>query len=215
VGSAFADDEAELEAALRLAPNAAIVIHYIGWASSFGKAERGAALIERAIRLDPSYPVWANRAFGAAYFMAGRYGEAIVMLERLGTERFVRWTWAVHGAALAAVGRQGQAAEIVRQGLAQHPELSIELVMNDPSWTEQEIETLVAWMRPAGFPACAPPEALAEVAEPRRLPECTGATGRLPGRGRAGRRWRWPTPIPSRARPTTTATSARRSSRRR
>ena len=208
LGSSFANlgrfvaAEAEFEAALRLAPNsAAILTHYIGWASSFGKAEQGAELIERAIRLDPSYPVWANRSFGAAYFMAGRYDEAILMFERLGTERFVRWTWAVHGAALAAVGRKAEAADIVRQGLAKHPELSIEWVMNDPSWTEKEKQALAARMRPAGFPACAPPEAMAEIAEPRRLPECSGATGRLPGGRRAGRRWRWPRPSPSRARP--------------
>ena len=131
------------------------------------------------------------------------------------TERFVRWTWVVHGAALAAAGRQAEAADIVRQGLAKHPELSVEWVMNDPSWTEKERQTIVAWMRPAGFPACAPPDAMAEIANPRRLPECAGATGRLPGARRAGRRWRWPSPSPGRANPTTTATCARRWLRRR
>ena len=75
----FVRAEAEYETALRLAPNAAeILIFYIGWASTFGKPEKGADLVERAIRLDPNYPNWANRPFALANFMAGRYGKAVV-----------------------------------------------------------------------------------------------------------------------------------------
>ncbi|WP_292599509.1 tetratricopeptide repeat protein, partial [Mesorhizobium sp.] len=89
----FARAEAEYETALRMAPNAAeILIFYIGWTSSFGKPERGAELVERAIRLDPNYPAWANRPFAWAYFMAGRYDEAVAMFERLGTARHNLWS---------------------------------------------------------------------------------------------------------------------------
>jgi TolB-like protein/DNA-binding winged helix-turn-helix (wHTH) protein len=73
----FVRAEAEYETALRMAPNSAeILIAYIGWASSFGEAERGADLVERAIRLDPHYKPSADRMFAIAYFMAGRYEEA-------------------------------------------------------------------------------------------------------------------------------------------
>ena len=70
----FVRAEAEYETALRMAPNAAeILIFYIGWASTFGKPERGAELVERAIRLDPNYPTGRTGPFALAYFMAGRY----------------------------------------------------------------------------------------------------------------------------------------------
>ena len=52
----FVRAQAEYETALRMAPNSAdILTTYIGWASSFGDAERGAELVERAIRLDPNH----------------------------------------------------------------------------------------------------------------------------------------------------------------
>src|SRR5690606_8108515 len=93
----FARAEAEYETALRMAPNAAeILIFYIGWASSFGKPERGAELVDRAIRLDPNYKPWSNRPFALAHFMAGGYSEAVTFFDRLGIEKHNRWSWAAH-----------------------------------------------------------------------------------------------------------------------
>jgi TolB-like protein/class 3 adenylate cyclase/Flp pilus assembly protein TadD len=170
----FVRAEAEYETALRMAPNAAeILIFYIGSASSFGKPERGADLVERAIRLDPSYPSWANRPFALAYFMAGRYGEAIAMFERLGTERHNLWSWSAHAGALAAAGRREEAAALVAQALAKHPDLSIEMMANEPGWTDAEHQRFIDTMQLAGFPACAKREALADIKAPLRLPQCT------------------------------------------
>jgi TolB-like protein/DNA-binding winged helix-turn-helix (wHTH) protein len=169
----FAKAEAEFETALRMAPNAAeILIFYIGWASSFGKPERGAELVERAIRLDPNYPTWANRPFAAAYFMAGRYRESVAMFERLGIEKHNRWSWAAHAGALAASDRRSEATSLVEKALAAHPDLSIEVMTNEPGWTDAERQRFIDTMRLAGFPACADPEVLARFDRPRRLPEC-------------------------------------------
>jgi TolB-like protein/class 3 adenylate cyclase/tetratricopeptide (TPR) repeat protein len=169
----FARAEAEYETALRMAPNAAeILIFYIGWASTFGKPERGAELIERAIRLDPNYPNWANRPFGFAYFMAGRYEEAIGMFERLGTARHNLYSWSAHAGALAAMGRREEAAALVIQAIAAHPELSIEMIANGAGWSDAEHQRFIDTMRLAGFPACAKPDALAKIEKPLRLPEC-------------------------------------------
>ena len=74
----------EYETALRLAPNAAeIMTLYTGWASTFGEAERGAALVERVERLDPDFPPSAAAELARAYFMAGRYEAALAAIARL------------------------------------------------------------------------------------------------------------------------------------
>jgi TolB-like protein len=170
----FVRAETEYETALRMAPNSAdILIAYIGWASSFGDAERGAELVERAIRLDPHYQPWANRHFAIAYFMAGRYGEAVTYFEKTGTERYARWSWGAHAGALASLGRRREAKAMVEQGLAEHPDLTIESIVSEPGWTEAERARLAETMRLAGFSACASREALGELKKPVRLPECT------------------------------------------
>ncbi|WP_081159371.1 adenylate/guanylate cyclase domain-containing protein [Ensifer aridi] len=169
----FARAEAEYETALRLAPNAAeILIFYIGWTPSFGKPERGAELVERAIRLDPNYPAWANRPFALAYFMAGRYAEAVAMFERLGTARHNLWSWSAHAGALAAAGRREEAAALVARARATHPTLTIESIANEAFWNDAERQRFIDTMRLAGFPACATPEALAKIEKPLRLQEC-------------------------------------------
>jgi tetratricopeptide (TPR) repeat protein len=172
----FVRAEAEYVTALRLAPNAAeILIFYIGWASSFGKPERGADLVERAIRLDPNYPTWANRPFALANFMAGRYDEAVRFFERLGSERHNRWSWSAHAGALAAIGRRDAATALVEGALIAHPDLSIELILNEPGWSDAEYARFVETMRLAGFPSCAVGDELTGIPEPRRLPECVPA----------------------------------------
>ena len=170
----FVRAQAEYETALRMAPNsAAILTTYIGWASSFGEAERGAELVERAIRLDPNYPPSADRMFAIAYFMAGRYEEAARHFEKAGTERYARWSWGAHAGALAALGRRRDAEALVEQGLAAHPDLTIEFIVSEPGWTGAERARLAETMRLAGFPSCAKREAMAKVTKPVRLPDCT------------------------------------------
>jgi hypothetical protein len=61
---------------------------------------------------------------------------------------------------------------LVEQGLATHPDLTIESIVSEPGWTEAERARLAETMRLAGFPVCAAPEDLARWAKPVRLPEC-------------------------------------------
>jgi TolB-like protein len=56
--------KAEFDVALQLAPNAAeILTAYAAWASGFGEPERGAAMVDRIIRLEPNLPVWKAAPF--------------------------------------------------------------------------------------------------------------------------------------------------------
>ena len=79
----FPRAKAEFETALRLNPgDAETLTHYAGWASTFGQPERGAEAADRALRLNPNAPGWAYGFFSYAYFMAGRYDDAVRSIER-------------------------------------------------------------------------------------------------------------------------------------
>ena len=52
------------------------------------------------------------------------------------------------------------------------PQLSIELLVNDPSYSDAQHQRLEETMRLARFPACFSQEALAHMKDPTRLPEC-------------------------------------------
>lgn len=169
----FVRAKAEMDTALRLAPGAAeILTFYIGWASTFGEPERGAELVDEVIRLNPSYPMWNAKPFSYAYFMAGRYDDALRMMDRLTPDNYGRLHWAMHPGALAAVGRIEEAKAWVQKALDARPDLTIEGMANEPSYNEAELQRLIDTMRLAGFPACAKPEFLATMDMPQRLSEC-------------------------------------------
>jgi TolB-like protein/DNA-binding winged helix-turn-helix (wHTH) protein len=171
----FVRAEDEFETALKLAPNAAeIVIFYIAWASSFGQPERGADLVEQAIRLDPNYPMWAASCFAHAYFMAGRYTEALAMLDRQSLENYTREKWVLRAGSLAKLGRSAEARAAVDQALVALPDLTIEWMWNEPGYNRSELDRFNEVMRLAGFPSCASDAALARFERPVRLPGCEG-----------------------------------------
>jgi pentatricopeptide repeat protein len=146
-----------MEAALALAPNAAeILIFYAALAASFGEPERGGELADKARRLDPDFPMWAARPFAHAYFMAGRFEEALAMLERLSEETYAPSHWAIRAGALAALGRAEAARLTVDRALAAVPGLSVASVVAEP-WLSDEARRLLAdAMLDAGFPDCRP-----------------------------------------------------------
>jgi predicted Zn-dependent protease len=56
-------------------------------AVAFNEAERGAEAADRAIRLNPNYPVWAGNFYRQTYFMSGRYADALRIIERQPIDR--------------------------------------------------------------------------------------------------------------------------------
>lgn len=169
----FVRAKAEFDTALRMAPNQfEILTFYISWASSFGEADRGAQLVDEAVRLNPDFPMWAARPFTYAYFMAGRYDDALRMMDRLKADNYGTWLWPYRAGALAALGRDAEAKVAVREALKWYPDITIEGTMNEPGYSQAEKMRLSETMRLAGFPPCAKPEALAKIERPLRLPEC-------------------------------------------
>ena len=163
----------ELDTALRLAPGSSeILTFYTGYAARFGEPERGAQMIDQVMRLDPNYPMWTSNFFAPAYFMAGRYEDALKMLERMTPNNYDEWMWVVRSSSLAALGRIDEANASVRETLKQHPDLTVESIINESGLSTTERSRFIETMPLAGFPACAKPEALAKLAKPVRLPEC-------------------------------------------
>lgn len=163
----------ELDTALRLAPGSAeILTFYSGFASGFDEPDRGAQLVDHVIRLDPNYPMWATGFYSSAYFMAGRYQDALKMLERKTTDNYSKWEWMMRSSSFAALDRIDEANASVRETLKRYPDLTVEGMVNEFSLSKTERGRFIETMPLAGFPLCAKPEALSELAKPVRLPEC-------------------------------------------
>ena len=82
-----------------------ILAYFAGWAPSGGEAERGAAIADRVVLVDPNVPPPAAAQFARAYFMAGRYRAALAMVDRVPADGHSLALRAIHAGALAAVGR--------------------------------------------------------------------------------------------------------------
>ena len=163
----------EIERAVQLNPNHTLVLFdYAGWASGFGEPEKGAAAADRLIRLDPEIPRSIVPAISYAYFMAGRYEDAVRMLARLPDDARGPPNFAMDAGALAALGRTNEARAAVDRALALFPDMSIEGLTSSPAWADPERSRFTETMRKAGFPACAKAEELAKFEKSVRLPEC-------------------------------------------
>ncbi len=169
----FPRAKAEFETALRLNPgDAETLTHYAGWASTFGQPELGAEAADRALRLNPNAPGWAYGFFSGAYFMVGRYDDAVRSIERRPVDAMGRGGLVFRAAIYAVADRGDDARRAVADTLAQYPDLTIESFLSDPGYNDVERGKLMPTMRKAGFPACASADALAKLAKPVHLPEC-------------------------------------------
>ena len=181
----FGRAKAELDMALRLNPGSfGILTYYTGWASGFGEPARGAELADRAIRLNPNYKPWASNPLRYAYFMAGRYEDALKVMERQTPDSYDKHAWVERAASFAALGRKAEADATVKDALRRYPDLTIETIANDQIFNAAEHQRHIETMRLAGFPPCATPEALAKLDKPLRLEECSAEQHKPPERPR-------------------------------
>jgi tetratricopeptide (TPR) repeat protein len=165
--------ESEFDKALQLNPGSAdIMVLYSRWAHGFGHPGRGAEAADRAIRLNPNYQIWWAWNFSYAYFIDGRYEDALRILERLPFENYVVGSWVFRAASYAALGQTDAAKAAVADALKHHPDVTIEGFTGRPVFSEAERQRLVELMRAGGFPACAKAETLARSPQLVRLPEC-------------------------------------------
>jgi class 3 adenylate cyclase/TolB-like protein/Tfp pilus assembly protein PilF len=169
----FDQAKSAFETSLRLNPSSfSILVYYIRWASTFGEPERGALLADRAIRLNPNYRPWASGFLRWAYFMAGRYKDALQAMERQTPDNYSKHAWVQRAASFAVLGRAEEARATLDETLKRYPDLTIEDYVSDPSFNDADREHLIKTMKLVGFPACAKPDQLGRLAKPIRLPEC-------------------------------------------
>ncbi len=165
--------ESEFDKALQLNPGSAdIMALYSRWARGFGHPGRGAEAADRAIRLNPNYQIWWAWNFQYAYFIDGRYEDALRILERLPVENYLVGSWVFRAASYAALGQTDAAKAAVADALKHHPDVTVEGFTGRPVFSEAERQRLVELMRAAGFPACAKAETLTRSPQLVRLPEC-------------------------------------------
>ncbi|MFL5338321.1 MAG: adenylate/guanylate cyclase domain-containing protein [Geminicoccaceae bacterium] len=165
--------EAEFDKALRLNPGSAdLLATYAGWASNFGKPDKGVAAAEQAMRLNPDTPPGDMYNFAYAYFMAGRYADALRAFDRMPADAYPPSAYVYRAATLGALGQLDTAKQAVRLALAQNPGLTIETWVNGHATNPAERERLVRSMRAAGFPVCGGPDAIKADPGLTRLPEC-------------------------------------------
>jgi len=169
----FGRAKTELDIALRLNPGSfSVLTYYLSWASAFGEPARGAELADRAVRLNPNYKPWASGGLRYAYFMAGRYEDALKVMERQTPDNYSKYAWVERAGSLAVLGRKAEAEATVKEALQRHPDLTIETIANDQAFSAAETQRHIETMRLAGFPPCATREELAKLDKPLRLEEC-------------------------------------------
>jgi hypothetical protein len=105
--------------------------------------------------------------------MAGRYEDALRFIEPKPPETRRRNDLVYRAASLSELGRTEEARAAVAEALRQHPGLTIEsFALFKSGWNDRERRRLVATMRRAGFPVCAPVGDPQAVTAAKRLPEC-------------------------------------------
>ncbi len=144
-----------LDRAVALNPNSADVHAVRGVALNFlGRPEEGLREVELAIRHNPHHPDWYLLGAGRAYYMLGRYEDAIPRLERLATanpELAVGRLLLV--AVYAALGRLDAARAELSAYLRINPTLTIGQVRRIvPYQKEEDLERYVDLLRQAGLP---------------------------------------------------------------
>jgi tetratricopeptide (TPR) repeat protein len=110
--------------------------------------------------------------------MAGRYEDALRVLERLPLENYTRFSWILRSAIYAELGRSEDAKIWLAKALAKYPQLTIEGFINEPGWSGSERRRMMDAMQHAGFPPCVLPGQLDGVASPIRIPECVSLNSR-------------------------------------
>nr|NIW10205.1 tetratricopeptide repeat protein [Gammaproteobacteria bacterium] len=142
---------AEGQEALALGPNNAenhaIMAHILRFS---GRFEEAIAMIQRAMRLQPSYPSWYLGEVAMSYYYLGRHEEAVRQAEQFrnladsrGEEYLLYWYHSMLAMNYIRMGRHQEAREAAAEVLRGFPEYSLEWdrqfsVYKDPAHLERQ-----------------------------------------------------------------------------
>jgi TolB-like protein/class 3 adenylate cyclase len=163
----------EFKRALELNPNSAdILAYYAGFLLNAQDPELAVKLVDRAIRLSPDGPLWADGLYRSVFFHVRRIEDAWYWHETRPRDRKSRMDYHYDAVLLAELGRADEARRAVTEMLKSFPDHSIEGFLGVPGLPEWEVELISGSMRKAGFPVCANETVLKAFPDLIRMPEC-------------------------------------------
>jgi tetratricopeptide (TPR) repeat protein len=171
----YAEAEDLFQSALELSPSNSHVLATVATVFAYlGKADEGAALSDRTIRLDPRMTPANLNGLKDAYFMARRYDDAIKVLTQIPEESRARDSWVFLTASYAWLGRKEEVATTRAKLLRAFPAISAERSPNEDyifaRSTDEEF--FVESFRVADLPVCMTPEEIASMPTVKQRPEC-------------------------------------------
>ena len=155
-GVEWGQADIEFKRALELNPNSAdILAYYAGFLLNVQDPKLAVELVDRAIRLSPDGPLWADGLYRSVFFHVRRIEDAWYWHETRPRDRKDRMDYHYDAVLLAELGRADEARAAVAEMLKVFPDHSIEGYLGQPGFPEWEVELIASSMRKAGFPACA------------------------------------------------------------
>ena len=171
----YAEAEAEFRSALEMSPaNSHVAVQVAAGFAYMGLADEGAALADRALRLDPRMTPANLSGIKEAYFMTQRYADTIATVNRMPEESRTRDSWLYLAVSYARMGKQKEAVEAKAKLLQAFPDVSAERMLNE-DYTfarKQDEEFFIDAFKAIDMPVCAPAEFMAKLISPKPLSAC-------------------------------------------
>ena len=136
------------ERSAALMPNDSRVIYVRGLVLAYlGKPEQALEWLNTALRLNPYPPDWYGTCKGMALYSARRYDEAAAALEA-SRHSCALWSGMYLAASLVRLGRRDEARQVVADGLAKRPALSLfPYASSEPYKNAADLEHLLEGLR--------------------------------------------------------------------
>ena len=143
---------ATAERSLSLNPMDGSAIAYLGMLiATTGEWDRGCAMVESAMKLNPNCPGWFQIAIWANAYRQGKYEEALEALARVNLHGYFH-AQAARAATLGKLGRKEEAQKALQELLALRPDFAAVARQEYAKWYEAEhIEQMIDGLRKAGM----------------------------------------------------------------
>jgi tetratricopeptide (TPR) repeat protein len=141
-----------VERCLTLNPLDGSAIAYLGMlTATTGEWDRGCAMVESAMKLNPYYPSWFQIAMWANAYRQGKYEEALEANARVNLPGYFHAQGA-RAATLGKLGRKEEAQKAVQDLLALRPDFAAVARQEYAKWYDPEhVEQLIDGLRKAGL----------------------------------------------------------------
>jgi tetratricopeptide (TPR) repeat protein len=152
------------ERCLALNPMDGSAIAYLGMlTATSGDWDRGCAMVDAAMKLNPNYPGWFQIAIWANAYRKGTYEEALEAITRVNLPGYFH-AQAARAATLGKLGRKEEAQKALQDLLALRPDFASVARQEYAKWYDAEhIEQIVDGLRKAGMECPGSPRRAATV----------------------------------------------------